>query len=112
LRDTFWLKEKDNALLKWSLHLLNTHRTWTKDKLHTLNLKITPLSNLARRLRPLWSGVSSLYWSLQVWIPEFLGVIKAKMKIHQNSMAMGHLMIKAIQLVKARTRTTIMKMIK
>jgi hypothetical protein len=27
-------------------------------------------------------------------------VIKAKIKIHQNSMAMGHLMIKAIQLVK------------
>jgi hypothetical protein len=40
------------------------------------------------------------------------GVIKAKMKIHQHSVAMGHLMIKEIQLVKARTRTVIMKMIK
>jgi hypothetical protein len=34
------------------------------------------------------------------------------MKILQNVMAMGHLMIKAIQLFKARTRTAIMKMIK
>jgi hypothetical protein len=34
------------------------------------------------------------------------------MKILHNSVAMGHLMIKAIQLVKTRTRTTIMKMIK
>jgi hypothetical protein len=34
------------------------------------------------------------------------------MKILLNSMAMGHLMIKAIQLVKTRTRTAIMKMIK
>jgi hypothetical protein len=40
------------------------------------------------------------------------GVIKARMKIPQNSVAMGHLMIKAIQLVKPRTRTAIMKMIK
>jgi hypothetical protein len=39
-------------------------------------------------------------------------VIKAKMKILQNSVAMGHLMIKAIQLVKMRTRTSVMKMIK
>jgi hypothetical protein len=39
-------------------------------------------------------------------------VIKAKMKILQNSVAMGHLMIKAIQLVKTRTRTSVMKMIK
>jgi hypothetical protein len=39
-------------------------------------------------------------------------VIKAKMKILRNSVAMGHLMIKAVQLVKARTRIVIMKMIK
>jgi hypothetical protein len=65
----------------------------TKDKLHTLNLKIIPPSNLAR-------------------IPEYPGMIKALMKILWNSVAIGHLMIKAIQLVKARTRTTIMKMIK
>jgi hypothetical protein len=39
-------------------------------------------------------------------------VNKAKMKILQNSVAMGHLMIKAIQLVKTRTRIVIMKMIK
>jgi hypothetical protein len=38
-------------------------------------------------------------------------VIKAKMKILQNSVAIGHLMIKAIQLVKARTRIVIMRMI-
>jgi hypothetical protein len=47
-----------------------------------------------------------------VWIPESPGMIKAKMKIHLNSVATGHLMIKTIQLVKARTRTSIMKMIK
>jgi hypothetical protein len=96
----------------WSLHLLNTHRTLTKDKLHTLNLKITPSSNLARSLWPLWSGVSGLYQSLRVWIPESPGMIKALMKIHLISVVMGHLMIKAIQLVKVRTRTAIMKMIK
>jgi hypothetical protein len=39
-------------------------------------------------------------------------VIKAEMKILQNFVAMGHLIIKAIQLVKMRTRTTIIKMIK
>jgi hypothetical protein len=96
----------------WSLHLLNTHRTLTKYKLHTLNLMIIPPSNLARSLRPPWSEVFGLYQSLLVWIPESPGMIKALMKILQNSMAMGHLMIKAIHLVKARTRTTIMKMIK
>jgi hypothetical protein len=112
LRDTFWPKEKDNALLKWSLHLLNTHRTQTKDKLHTLNLKIIPSSNLARSLWPLWTGVFGLYRSLRVWISESPGMIKAKLKIHLNSVATGHLMIKAIQLIKARTRTAIMKMIK
>jgi hypothetical protein len=70
------------------------------------------LSNHARSLRHLRSGVSGPYWSLWVWIPESPGVIKTKMKILQNVMAMGHLMIKAIQLFKARTRTAIMKMIK
>jgi hypothetical protein len=40
------------------------------------------------------------------------GGVKAMMKILLNSVAMGHLMIKAIQMVKARTRTVIMKMIK
>jgi hypothetical protein len=74
-------------------------------------MKITPLSNLARSLRPLRSGVSGIYLSLRVWIPESPGLIKAKMKILPNSVAMGHLMIKAIQLVKARTRTVIIKMI-
>jgi hypothetical protein len=39
-------------------------------------------------------------------------MIKAKMKIHLNSVATGHLMIKEIQLVKTRTKTVIMKMIK
>jgi hypothetical protein len=39
-------------------------------------------------------------------------VIKAKMKIHQNTMAMGHLMIKAIHLVKARTIVVIKKFLK
>jgi hypothetical protein len=34
------MKEKDNALLKWSLHLLNTRRNSTKNKLHILILKI------------------------------------------------------------------------
>jgi hypothetical protein len=96
----------------WSLHLLNTHRTLTKDKLHPLNLMIIPPSNLAQSLWPLWSGFSGLYRSLRVWILESPGMIKALMKILRNSVAIGHLMIKAIQLVKARTRTTIMKMIK
>jgi hypothetical protein len=80
--------------------------------MHTLHLKIIPPSNLARSLRPLRSRVSGLYRSLRVWIPESPKMIKAKMKIHQNSVATGHLMIEAIQLVKTRTRTTIMKMIK
>jgi hypothetical protein len=61
LRNPLWWKEKDNALLKWTRHLNNTHLQITKIKMQALLLLVF----LDRSIRSPKTGISGVVRSLR-----------------------------------------------